>query len=146
MKSILVPLSILLAFVLVACGKDKFETKPRIEIKSYSSKEIHQGESLRIRLNYYDKEGDLDEGTFTAIRDRLNQLPLGPVDLADSFGSLLPKFPPKDQGEINFQIEYGRLKESTIENDTMVFRFYASDKAGNKTDTITSDKIVVYLP
>ena len=146
MKTILVPLSILLAFVLVACGKDKFETKPRIEIKSYSSKEIHQGESLRIRLNYYDKEGDLDEGTFTAIRDRLNLLPLGPVDLADSFGSLLPKFPPKDQGEINFQIDYGRLKESTIENDTMVFRFYASDKAGNKTDTITSDKIVVYLP
>jgi hypothetical protein len=146
MKTILVPLSVLLAFVLVACGKDKFETKPRIEIKSYSSKEIHQGESLRIRLNYYDKEGDLDEGTFTAIRDRLNLLPLGPVDLADSFGSLLPKFPPKDQGEINFQIDYGRLKESTIENDTMVFRFYASDKAGNKTDTITSDKIVVYLP
>ncbi|HTD93189.1 MAG TPA: hypothetical protein VK644_05235 [Chitinophagaceae bacterium] len=146
MKTILAPLSVLLAFVLVACGKDKFETKPRIEIKSYSSKEIHQGESLRIRLNYYDKEGDLDEGTFTAIRDRLNLLPLGPVDLADSFGSLLPKFPPKDQGEINFQIDYGRLKESTIENDTMVFRFYASDKAGNKTDTITSDKIVVYLP
>ena len=35
-----------LTTLLIACGKDKFETKPKLEIKDYSSKEIFQGQSI----------------------------------------------------------------------------------------------------
>ncbi|MEI9910543.1 MAG: hypothetical protein WDO71_13250 [Bacteroidota bacterium] len=43
-------------------------TKPLIEVKSYNSKEISQHGQLTIRLNYFDKEGDLGKGDFFAVR------------------------------------------------------------------------------
>ena len=56
-------LYLILLVGIVACGKDKFETKPKLEIKDYSSKNIFPRpaglpeEELRIRLNFFDKEG-----------------------------------------------------------------------------------------
>ncbi|MEI9910542.1 MAG: hypothetical protein WDO71_13245 [Bacteroidota bacterium] len=38
------------------------------------------------------------------------------------------------------------LKESVSKNDTIVFRIAVTDKAGNKSDTITTDKIVILIP
>lgn len=149
MKSILVTLVISLAIVLIACSKDKFETKPRIEIRDYSSKEIRQNETLNIRLDYFDKEGDLDEGIFTTVIHRLNLIPItsgNGTDLADTFRVTLPKFTPKDKGEIDFKLAFDRLKESFQENDTLQFSFSAVDRAGNKSDTLTSDQVVIYLP
>lgn len=58
-----------------ACGKDKFETKPRLEIDSYNSREIVQGQQLEVRINYFDKEGDLSLSPFVAIRVRQNIFP-----------------------------------------------------------------------
>jgi hypothetical protein len=151
MKVIPVLFALSLAILVVACSKDKYETKPRLEIKDYNTKEVSRGQDLRIRLNYYDKEGDIDGAWIVGIRDRLNQFPLGPNDdRTDTFPNpnnpvYLPDFPAKDFGEITFQLPYDALKESQVENDTMVFRFAITDKAGNKSDTITSDKIVVIL-
>ena len=134
------------AVLLLACGKDKFETKPRLEIKDYSTKELFAGQDLRIRLNFFDKEGDLSEAPVFGEIVRLNLFPLGPdQDKVDTFQTVLPEFPSKDNGEISFQLSYGFLKESTIENDTLVFRFAVTDLAGNKSDTITSDKVVIHL-
>jgi hypothetical protein len=151
MKVISAFFCISLAILVVACSKDKYETKPRLEIKDYSAKEVFPGQELRIRLNYYDKEGDINGAWIVGIRDRLNLFPLGPNDdRADTFPNpnnpvFLPDFPSKDHGEITFQLPYETLKESQNENDTIIFRFAITDKAGNKSDTITSDKIVVIL-
>jgi hypothetical protein len=139
MKANLAILVLSLSILLLACGKDKFETKPRLEIKDYSGKEIEQGEILKIRLNYFDKEGD--------IRDRVNVFVLPPAqDKADTFRYNLPEFPDNVNGEITFQLDYDFLKESITENDTLVFRFAVSDKMGNTSDTISSEKIVIRLP
>lgn len=142
-----------LIILLVACGKDKFETKPKLEIKDYSTKELFQGQDLRIRLNYFDKEGDLGDGAIVAIRRRLNALPLGlgDADLPDTFPNQnnpipLPEFPDRETGEIRFQLNWDRLKESFTQNDTVIFRFAVADKAGNKSDTIESEQIVIRLP
>jgi hypothetical protein len=151
MKVITAFFSISLAILIVACSKDKYETKPRLEIKDYNTKEVVPGQDLLIKLNYYDKEGDINGAWIVGIRDRLNQFPLGPDDdRADTFPNpnnpvFLPDFPSRDHGEITFQLPYGSLKESRVENDTVVFRFAITDKAGNKSDTITTDKIVVIL-
>lgn len=135
------------AILMIACGKDKFDTKPRLEIKDYSSKEIRQGDQLRIRLNYYDKEGDLNGSPVLGVLRRLNLVPLPTgQDKADTFRYNLPEFPEKDQGEISFQLPFDFLKESLTENDTIRFRFAVEDLAGNKSDTIESDQIVVILP
>ena len=56
-----------LATLLIACGKDKYETKPLLEIKDYNSKEIFPGTQLAIRINYFDKEGDLSQAPVIAI-------------------------------------------------------------------------------
>ena len=45
--------------VLTSCDKDKFQTKPTIEIKSISTKEVPaQNGTMNIRLNFTDKEGE----------------------------------------------------------------------------------------
>lgn len=149
MKTILAILVFSCAFFLFACNKDKFATKPRIEVKSYNSKEIPQHGQLAIRLNYFDKEGDLSTGAFFAARVRLNRLPLGTsdADRPDTLNYPLPNFPVKDQGEILLQLNYDDfLKESVSKNDTIVFRIAVTDKGGNKSDTITTDPIVILLP
>lgn len=136
-----------LTILLIACGKDKFETKPKLEIKDYSSKVISQGQTMTIRLNYFDKEGDLSEAPMIGILTRVNLFPLAPgQDKVDTFRNNLPEFPKKDNGEITFQLPYDFLKESTIEDDTLVFRFAVTDLAGNTSDTVTTDQIVIDLP
>ncbi len=136
-----------LVILLVACGKDKFETKPRLEIKDYSSREIERGEELRIRKNYIDKERDLNQAPISGELMRQNILPLGSgsPNLVDTFIVLLPDFPSKDKGEISFQLDYSRLKESVIEPDTFLLRFAVTDRAGNKSDTIISDQVVIKM-
>ena len=147
MKTIPVIFIISLTTLLIACGKDKFETKPKLEIKNYSSKEIFQGDALTIRLNYFDKEGDLSNAPLIGILKRINLFPLAPgQDKVDTFRNNLPEFPKKENGEITFQLPFDFLKESTVENDTLIFRFAVSDLAGNKSDTITTDQIVIHLP
>jgi hypothetical protein len=138
-------LSLLVLIVLVSCSKDKFQTKPLIEIKSYNSKTISRGTELRIDINFFDKEGDLGQADFYAFRDRLNVKVLNPSteDKADTLRYQLAKFPDTDHGEIVFQIGYDFLKESLSQNDTLVFRFAVTDHGGNKSDTITSSKLVI---
>jgi hypothetical protein len=133
-----------IAILLIACDKDKYETKPRLEIKDYNSKFIDVGQSLLIRINYFDKEGDLSGGEMIGIRQRVNIFPPTPAkDLVDTFRVILPEFPKEEKGEISFELPHNRLNESSVENDSMFFRFAVTDLAGNKSDTIDSDIIVV---
>lgn len=147
MKAIPAMFAISLVMILFGCGKDKFETKPKLEIKDYSSRDIFQGMTLRIRINYFDKEGDLNGSPVIGILRRLNQVPL-PLgqDKVDTFRTTLPDFPAKDNGEITFELPFDFLKESLVENDTIMFRFAVEDRAGNKSDTVDSERLVIYLP
>lgn len=138
--------------LLLACSKDKFTTKPRLEIKSYNSKEIHNGQTLTMRINFFDKEGDIGTGDFWLARYRTNikQLDGSDVDRADTLdaarGYHVPDFPPSDKGEIFVDLTYADfLKESNDQNDTIYFRIAVKDKAGNASDTITSDQLVIVL-
>ena len=135
-----------LAILLIACGKDKYETKPKLEIKDYSSKEIFAGSQLNIRISYFDKEGDLSQAPIIGILRRLNIFPLPPsLDKVDTIRTNLPEFPKNDDGEITFSLPYDFLKESTTENDTIIFRFSVTDRAGNTSDTVDSAPIVIHL-
>jgi hypothetical protein len=135
-----------LAILLMACGKDKYETKPKLEIKDYNSKEIFAGTQLAIRISYFDKEGDLSQAPMIAILRRLNVFPLPPsLDKVDTIRTNLPEFPKNDDGEITFSLPYDFLKESTTENDTIMFRFAVTDRAGNTSDTVDTTPIVIHL-
>jgi hypothetical protein len=138
---------IMIAFalvVLISCDKDKFETKPFIEVKDYSTKTVpFQGE-LVIRINYFDKEGDLGKGELYLLRERTNRIPPNPqFDQVDSLRYPLPDFVDKGQGEIRLvlrQVDF--LGESATQNDTMFFKIAVTDRAGNTSDTLITDQVV----
>lgn len=135
---------LLFAIVLVACDKDKFETKPQIEIDSYNTKELPAGADLIINLKFTDKEGDLGQGQFTYIPERLNKRGLPPsvpnytpVDLS------IPEFSDHNKGEFELKLEWKNLHKSDRENDTINLKFVAVDREGNSSDTIQSDQLVI---
>ena len=148
MKTLLALITLAIVFATVACSKDKLETKPRIKITEYSSKELMEGEILTIKLNYYDKEGDVGLAQMMSRKIRLNNSPPIPPGSykSDSLDGYLPDFPDKSSGEISFRLDYNTLDESQVQNDTIQFRFALTDRAGNTSDTILSDVIVIREP
>ena len=146
MKTIPVFFFISVIALFSACGKDKFETKPRLEIVGYSTRELQEGQDLNIRLKFFDKQGDLSGDSAIGIVSRQNQSVLPPLqDKNDYFTAILPEFPDRQEGEINVKLEYGYLKESLTENDTIILRFAVRDRGGNMSDTVNSERVVIIL-
>ena len=150
MKRILV--SCLLLAAVVSCNKDKFQTKPQIKIKSTNYEGVvPKGGTLRINLEFTDKEGDVSDSLWV-IRERLNLkspvvLPAQPYKI--------PSFPNTSQGDIQVDLDYDfgltfgtppiRIPGSVPtqnEPDTMNLKFVVRDKAGNTSDTAVLGIIV----
>ena len=132
--------------VLTSCDKDKFQTKPTIEIKSISTKEVPaQNGTMNIRLNFTDKEGDLGKGILTYIRIRTNGTPIpnpNNNDKIDTIRTPVPDFPSKNNGELDVLFDYNFMDEDPFRNDTMYFKFTVQDRGGNNSDTISTPLVV----
>jgi hypothetical protein len=132
--------------LLIACDKDKFQTKPKIEIKSLSTKEIPAPNGvMTLRLEFTDKEGDLGNGGLTYIRIRTNSTPIpnpGNNDKIDTIRTFIPNFPAKNKGELDITFDYNFLDEDPGRNDSMYFKISVQDLAGNNSDTISTPIIV----
>lgn len=136
----------------IACNKDKFQTKPQIKIKSTSTEIVPINGILRVTLEFTDKEGDV-ANLITVKKDRLNQRVV--ATLRDSFDLNVPEFPNTDRGEIELDLEYqnhlisaqnppSQVGDPTKnEADTLMLKFVLQDKAGNKSDTASTNVIVI---
>ena len=128
---------------LLACDKDKFETKPQIEINSFNTEVLPPHAELIANLKFTDKEGDLANGQFVYIPNRLNKrrLPLGqgysPITVP------IPEFSDNSKGEFELRMLWRDLHKSDLENDTISFKFVAIDREGNSSDTVESDRVVI---
>ena len=141
--AVIIPFAIV-AVTLVACGKDKFKTNPQIEIKSVNKKTVGRNETLTVKLKFTDKEGDIADGFFVYIPKRLNSRPLPPtIPDYDSVKLLVPHFPDETQGEYDLQLPWLFLHKSYTENDSIILRFVAVDRGNNKSDTVSSSRIVI---
>lgn len=132
-------------FVIIACNKGNYQSTPTLRIKSLNGNVIPPGATLTINIEYTDKEGDLSQDTLLSIRKRLNRrpLPAGGVSV-DTLNNIIPKFPEKVKGEFNVSFDWATyLHQSDIENDTIIFRFVAKDRAGHISDTVNTEKIVI---
>jgi hypothetical protein len=149
MKKIFVFGVIILA--LAACNKDKVESKPGLKFKSFSSNVIPIGSDVLITLNFTDQEGDLD--SVYVIRQRVNKRSFPNSQLID-LG--IPKFGGQNSGELQVGLDYGTQltfnlsalripgsSPSVYEPDTLNLRFYVKDKAGNTSDTIGPERLIV---
>jgi len=139
-RQFLVPVTLL---AMLACSKDKYQSYPQITLETINTL-VPVGGGLEAKFQFTQKPGKLSGGTFTAIRNRLNQQPL-PVGtaIADTVIGPIPSFPDENQGEFDFTLDYNYLHESDTENDTIMFKFSCVDRDGNKSDTISSPTVVV---
>lgn len=133
------------AIFIMACDKNKLETRPSIEIKNINTTEVLPGQQLVLMLTYKDKEGDLGGGLLTYVRNRLNIKPIPDAqsnDKADTVPRILPDFPKTTSGDIELKIDQAYMSEDPFENDTMVFNIFVTDIAGNVSDTITTGTVI----
>ena len=130
----------IVSLAVISCSKNSYTTKPQITIESINTLIPYDGQ-LDAKLKFTDKQGDLGEGSITAVRIRLNQHP--PNDsLADTYVYTIPDFPNKSLGQLEFTLPANSFHEQTTENDTVQIKFSVIDRAGNKSDTILSPVIV----
>lgn len=141
----------LLLGILVACGKDKFETKPQLTLKSVNNSEVPFNGNLVVNIEFTDKEGDVTDSIYV-LRQRLNsRQPVAPPALEYA----IPDFPDRSKGEFEINIGYLNLvngmssiripgtNPSQFETDSLVLKFVARDKEGNLSDTLTINDIFV---
>lgn len=142
--------STLLLTLFIACGKDKFETKPTIEIKSIGPNPVPINSSMVVELEYTDKEGDIQDSLFIR-KIRINQKKVA-LTVRDSFYLPLPgDAPEKNKGTIKLTLLYqdhliSAQNPGSPPNaapDSLIFRFALRDKAKNTSDTVETGLIVV---
>jgi hypothetical protein len=135
-------ISIFILFI-TSCNKNKYTSAPQLKYESVNTKKLSRGETLRITLSFTDAEGDLQDSIFvqkivSKCRDNSNS----------SFTQLykVPEFPAGKNQAGDIVISYGYTSINPIcqsRNDTAVFRFVLKDKQKNKSDTVTSEPIVI---
>lgn len=142
----------LLVIVVMACNKDKFQTKPTIIIKSVNTEVVPFNGSLVVTLECTDKEGDVQDSIFI-VKRRLNKRVVPTV--RDTLRYKFPVFPTNTRTEIQVVLDYQNILSAINppnipgsnpvrkELDTLVLKFAVRDKAGNKSDTVQSQQIFV---
>jgi hypothetical protein len=148
MKTKLLVLSALvISLCLAACKKDKFTTKPQLEFKSFNSSIIGPGQQLIITLHYTDREGDIqnylyiERNVANCLKDSIRDSQNIPTDVparSDAEGDIVIRY------SYSPDFTYPLIGEPTCAgNDTCIYRFALSDKAGNVSDTISTPPLVI---
>lgn len=133
-------------FLLTGCEKDKFSTVPQLKFESVNTKELHNGEVITFTLSFTDAEGDLSDSLYVeqfeprCVNSRLKRM------------YKLPDFPTSKNQEGEILVTFGYNVNGAIplrtpqcnRNDTATFKFVLKDKAQNKSDTISSDPIIIF--
>jgi len=146
-------LALIIVFGMIACGKDKFQTIPQLTLRAKSPEVVPVNGTLRLNIEYTDKEGDVSDTVFI-VRQRLNVR--GPLLLQPSPYDI-PEFPHTDKGEFEISLLYQRdlifnitppiripgSNPAKYEIDTLRLKIVAKDKAGNKSDTLVVDNVYV---
>jgi hypothetical protein len=137
----------MMIFLLAACKKDKYTTKPQLKYEGVNTKQLRSGEVINFRLSFTDAEGDLTDSIFIIQFSKncaASNLPARKYQI--------PEFPTtkNQKGEIRVTLGYNVQTLVPIanpacnRNDTTIFKFVLKDKAQNVSDTAFSDQIIIY--
>lgn len=139
--------TILALGVLAGCTKDKYQSKPTLTYKKVNTTFLRNGETLTFTLGVTDAEGDLQDSLWVQET----------VKGCNGAGFIskyrMPRFTGTKnlEGEIQICYSYGlnlgcpAITHSicTSRNDTATFKFWIQDDAKNKSDTVSSEQIVI---
>ena len=137
--------------VLIACNKDKFNTRPSLKLKSVNAHTISSNGTLVFDFDFTDKEGDVND-TLYIKKIRTNRRVV-PIKL-DTFKLKVPDFPKKLEGTIEVSLDYNNYlvtainpprigTSSNFESDSLTFKFALKDKKNNISDTVTVTNIII---
>ena len=146
-------IALIIVFGMIACGKDKFETKPSLRLKSKNTDivEVNTG-TLRLVLEFTDKEGDVHDSLWVK-KQRLNQRVVPTI--RDSILYKIPDYPDKTKGEFEVTLDYQTILSAITppnvpgsnpprkEPDTLSVKIAVRDKAGNISDSVSVGTIIV---
>ena len=141
-----------LTVIAVACGKDKFQTKPTITIKSINTEVVPANGTFVVNLECTDKEGDVQDSVII-IKNRLNKRIVPTI--RDTIRFKFPSFPKSGRTFAEVTLSYQNIISAITppnipgssplqkERDTLVLKFVVRDNGGNTSDTISSKVIQV---
>ena len=141
-----------LSTIFVACGKNNYETKPQVKVKSTNGNVIPAiGDAvLATTFEFTDKEGDLGQGELTYYLELLNKRPLvNPGSKYQPITIPIPEFPDKSKGEMELRLQRSNIYLDIVappnqdKNDTIIVRAVVKDRAGNISDTARSEPIIL---
>ncbi len=135
----------IICLLLWGCSKDKFSTKPQLKYKSVNTNQLVRGQVITFTLSFTDAEGDISDSIFVQK--------IEPTCANSYFDAIykIPSFPLSKNLQGDIEVSYGYnvanfpllLGPQCMRNDTCYFRFVLKDKAQNKSDTATSEPIVI---
>lgn len=126
-----------------SCGKETFQSKPQLRIKSISGNVVPVGSDLVIKMRLTDKEGDFKDTIWVKkATTRCSQ-----SNFIDSFLYRIPPETPRSNnfdGEVQVTFAYAiELQPRCNRNDTATFSFWMKDNKGNKSDTVKTAPIII---
>ncbi|HEU0065217.1 MAG TPA: hypothetical protein VFQ58_09305 [Flavisolibacter sp.] len=149
MKRIIIYVTLLLFFV--SCNKSKFKTQPQVQITSFGPSEVNIGQLFKLKAKVTDKEGDAQDSVILVgkLYNPSNNFLLRTDPLPFSIANF--GVPSNQEIEIEVDFDYGQIVNGTIQISTDrqdVDRAYSigiivKDKAGNKSDFVETNKIIL---
>jgi hypothetical protein len=136
----------LLVLFVISCGKDKFQSKPQLTLKSVSSNFIPVGFDLQVNMRLTDQEGDFSNVIF--VQKLTTRCPNS--NFVDSLLYHIPNDVPRTSNfdaEIIVTFKYPlALQPQCTQPDTAVFSFWMKDAANNISDTVHTPPIIILRP
>ena len=135
-----------LLLLILSCGKETFQSKPQLTLKSVSSSVVPPQGNLQIIMRLTDKEGDFLDTVW--VRKVTTRCPSS--NFADSLLYRIPNDVPRTNnfdGEVVMSFTYAfELQPRCTRPDTAVFSFWMKDKKGNVSDTVKTPPIIIERP
>jgi hypothetical protein len=144
------------AALLAGCSKDKYTTKPQVEIKSVRQGDIvsqsgGSGKFIEFDLTVTDKEGDV-QGEI--IIDKLDApLPACQTNALPDLVYPIPDFPGEPNQKVTVKVKFSNATISgyaTLSGNRCpsaahiaIFRFRVVDKGGDTSNAVQSDAITL---
>lgn len=135
---------VVLLFAFSGCGKDKFETTPKITFSKVNTTELRAGQILQFTISFTDAQGDISDSIFVQE--------VVPECQASNFKQpyKVPEFPSTSNQKGDIVVTFGynadpypNIAPQCQKDETAIFRFALRDKAGNVSDTVSSPPIKI---
>lgn len=143
--------AVTLVMFLAACNKNKFTTEPQLEYKSISPETVFQGDIIKFKSKFTDKEGDVDSALI--VYKWYDGAAVVRADTIRNYTFEALNLPPNtDEGEIIIEFVYARFVPpypeigAVLKDTTSAFGLILIDKAKNRSNYIESDPFRLIKP